>query len=289
METKLKQLFQNRTAVIATMHQKEKVIAPLLERELGLQTTVLKHFNTDQFGTFTNEVERAGNQLEAAKNKLKMAMKQSGLDIGVASEGSFGPHPVFTFSPFNRELILLLDKKHQLEITGYIANGKTNFSQKEVEGFEDAYKFALSVGFPEHGVIVKKSMETKEANEIRKGIQTVEELKQAVADFITPGSLKSLYLETDMRAMYNPTRMKNIQLATKDLLAKMRSFCPSCDTPGFAIKEVKRGLPCHYCGMPTDVIRSHLYQCEKCQYEKEDLFPNGMEFADPTYCNRCNP
>jgi len=57
-----RQLFSDRLAVLATMHQKERVIAPLLERELGIKVIVPPDFNTDIFGTFTREVKRPGTQ-----------------------------------------------------------------------------------------------------------------------------------------------------------------------------------------------------------------------------------
>jgi hypothetical protein len=190
------------------------------------------------------QIERAGNQLEAARKKVETAMLQNGVNIGIASEGSFGPHPVYSFAPFNRELILFVDKELGLEITGYVANSDTNFAQKEVKSFEEAYEFAMSVGFPMHGVIVKKNAETTKTEEIIKGIADVDQLKKAVSDLVDRSrrsffkkSFKSFFIETDMRAMYNPTRMKNIQLATQDLVSKINTACPSCQTPGFLDKR----------------------------------------------------
>jgi hypothetical protein len=51
--------------------------------------------------------------------------------------------------------------------------------------------------------------------------------------------LKSLttYVETDMRAMYNPSRMTVIQNATKKLVEKINSCCPNCNIPGFGITD----------------------------------------------------
>lgn len=45
-------LFVNRVAVLATMYHKEKVIAPILEQELGIKVIVPQDFDTDRFGTF---------------------------------------------------------------------------------------------------------------------------------------------------------------------------------------------------------------------------------------------
>lgn len=283
----IKKLFNGRKAVIATMHKKEEVIAPILERELGISTVVPTNFNTDSFGTFTNEVKRTGDQLEAAKVKAEKAMDLTGLQIGISSEGSFGPHPIIPFISFNRELILFIDKKQQLEITGYAANSDTNYAQTTVGSFDEAYEFAQSIGFPEHGVILKKSAETTERDEIVKGITSLEKLKDVLTQFIKKSP--TIFIETDMRAMYNPTRMKNIEKATLDLISKINSLCPSCSTPGYEVKEVKKGLECEYCGFPTELILSNIYGCKKCDHEEEILYPNGKEKADPSQCNICNP
>jgi len=60
--------FKGRTAAITTMHGKEKVITPLLN-EIGVTVIAPEGLNTDAFGTLTRDIDRAGNQLEAARKK----------------------------------------------------------------------------------------------------------------------------------------------------------------------------------------------------------------------------
>ena len=301
MDINIKKLFQGRKGVLATMHKKEQVITPLVERELGLILTLPENFDTDMFGSFTNEVERAGDQLQAAKVKVEKAMEETGLNIGISSEGSFGPHPLFPHIPFNRELVLFVDKEQELEITGYTANSNTNFAQKEVSSIEEAKDFISTAGFPEHGFIVKANAETITKSEIVKGITSVDELKTAIstltknskrsftANRIFKKNRKPFFIETDMRAMYNPTRMKNIELAVVDLIRKINSVCPTCFAPGFEIKEYKKGLKCAGCRFPTDSVISHLYVCKKCKHTEKIMYPNGHEYEDPSKCYICNP
>lgn len=267
------------------MHKKEQVIAPIVERELGLQLIIPDQFNTDVYGTFTNEIERVGDQLQAARKKLEKAMEQTGLTIGLASEGSFGPHPTVPFLPFNRELVLFIDKEQDIEITGYIANSNTNFQHKEVSSYEEALQFATAIGFPQHGVILKAHEQACEP--IIKGIQREADLKASLTQLLAHS--QTVFMETDMRAMCNPTRMKNIELATLDLVTKLKALCPKCATPGFTVTEVKKGLPCEYCGFPTSLPLSHFFECQKCHYQDEKKYPNGKEYADPSRCSFCNP
>lgn len=44
---------------------------------------------------------------------------------------------------------------------------------------------------------------------------------------------KSVYTETDMRSVFNPTRMNVIEKATEQLVEKIKSVCPNCKIPGF--------------------------------------------------------
>tara|TARA_B110000116_G_C16594769_1_gene472242 strand:+ start:294 stop:461 length:168 start_codon:yes stop_codon:yes gene_type:complete len=51
-------MFKGRPLIIATKHEKEKIIAPLLEDNLGGISFVNPDFDTDMLGTFSGEVER---------------------------------------------------------------------------------------------------------------------------------------------------------------------------------------------------------------------------------------
>ena len=92
-----------------------------------------------------------------------------------------------------------------------------------------------------------------------------------------------------MRGLYNPTRMKVIEKAAIQLISKIKSVCPECDSPGFGVVRAISGLLCRWCKFETKSTYSHIYQCQKCNYEIEKKFPNGKETEDPMYCDYCNP
>lgn len=277
--------FANRIGVIATMHQKEKAIAPLLEQALDIKTIVPPNFNTDTFGTFTREIKRQGTQLEAARLKAAKALSLTHETLAFASEGTFVPHPALAYLPCNREIVLLLDKKHNLEIIGQELSTETNYSHQIINTLEDAFSFASKVGFPEHGLLVRKDTS---AQEIIKGITTEKDLVEAVETALAKSS-NGIQIETDMRAMYNPTRMKNIEKATRNLIKKLQQLCPNCSYPGFDVTEYKKGLPCAICNFPTSLTIAEIYQCKHCDFRQEVLFPSSMEKADPAQCMYCNP
>lgn len=274
--------FNHRIGILATMHQKETVILPLVEEHLGIKVKVPIDFNTDQFGTFTRDIERMGDQVEAAKHKAEFAMNFTGETLAISSEGIFGPHPFLPWVPYNREIVFLIDRENEFEIFGEASTTDTNYKQMKIEKFQDAQEFCESVGFPEHAIIMRSK------DEIIKGIDTHEQLEEA-ANYFLKKSNDELFIETDMRALYNPTRMKNIKLATENLISKIYSLCSKCSYPGFEVIERKPGLLCSGCGLKTNLIKSEIYKCKKCGEQEERLYPNGRQFADPAHCPICNP
>ncbi len=156
--------FSDRTAVLATMHQKERVIAPILNRELGVKVIVPANFDTDRFGTFTRDIPRTGNQLEAARHKAEKVLAATGESLAIASEGFFFPHPAFPFIVCDRELVLLRDRVNNLEIVGEELSTETNYAHKSVQTIEEALEFAQKVGFPEHALVVMTDRDTRNHN-----------------------------------------------------------------------------------------------------------------------------
>ncbi|QOR66864.1 hypothetical protein IM538_01395 [Cytobacillus suaedae] len=274
--------FNHRIGILATMHHKEKVMSPLLEDQLGIKVNVPNNVNTDQFGTFTREIERMGDQLEAAKHKAEYAMSLTGETLAISSEGIFGPHPFLPWVPYNREIVFLTDKENEFEIFGEAITTDTNYKHMKIEKTQEALEFCETVGFPEHAVIVRNK------DQIIKGIHTHEQLEDAVNYFLKK-SKAELFIETDMRALYNPTRMRNIKSATENLIKKIYSLCSKCSFPGFEVVERKEGLLCSSCGIKTNLIKSEIYKCKKCGEQEEKLYPNGKQFADPGHCPICNP
>jgi len=281
----LESIFKNRKLLIATKHQKEKVIAPILEIELGVICFVDESFDTDILGTFTGEVERKLDPISTVREKCLQAMKINNCDLGIASEGSFGPHPSIFFVNADDEFLIFIDKLRNIEVIVREISTTTNFNGKQVQNQKELIEFADQIGFPTHGLILSKLKDEK--TEIHKGITDIENLKNSFE--LLWAKYNSVYVETDMRAMFNPTRMNVIKNATKKLVQKIKSTCPQCKTPGFGITDSKNGLKCSLCGSQTDSILSYIYICNHCQYTKEEIYPLNKTTEDPMYCIYCNP
>lgn len=281
--------FEGRTVVIATMHQKEQAIAPLLEEVLGVRVMVPSSLNTDEFGTFTRDIPRAGTQREAARRKAEAALDLTGETLAIASEGAFVPHPAVPWIGCDRELVVLVDRQHQLELVGEVLSTETNHAHQAVRSVDEALTFAEKTGFPAHGLVLMPQAQGAKSDEIIKGIRTVDELVTQVQAALTTTSMGTVHLETDMRAMHNPTRMRVIAQATQNLLEAIASTCPECGAPGFTVVEQIPGLPCGLCGLPTGQVYQSRLGCQVCGATRNVMFPNQITAADPAHCSYCNP
>lgn len=284
LEKDLMIVFKNRPLVIGTMHGKEQVIAPVLESSIGVNCFIPAAFNTDTLGTFSGEIERVLDSVETVRKKCLMAMDATGCDMGIANEGSFGPHPSIPFLHADDEWLIFIDRKHQIEILVRELSFETNYQGREVAPGDDLEDFLRSVKFPQHSVMVRP---LDNPCEWIKGLCSKEALTHAFNTI--NASDKRCWIETDMRAMHNPTRMGVIEKAARKLVTAILSTCPSCSMPGFVVTADTRGLPCELCGLPTSSVLSHIYTCKHCSFEQEMHFPFGKELEDPMYCQHCNP
>lgn len=278
-------MFAGRKILIATKHQKELVIAPAFEDALQAMCIVPEAFDTDQFGTFSGEIERKLSPLDTARLKCYAAMKATGYDLAVSSEGSFGPHPSLFFVPADDELLVLIDQRNEIEIVVRELSTETNFNSRQIRSKDELIEFAKLVQFPSHGIILKF-----EGNTIIPPIKGIQDWDLLMSTYDEHAQqCKSITAETDMRACCNPTRMDVIRKATLKLIEKIKSVCPNCNTPGFGITDHMDGLPCSQCGISTRSTFAYIRVCQKCGHKKEDFFPHGKKTEDPMYCDYCNP
>jgi hypothetical protein len=277
--------YSGRRVALLTQHGKERVIAPVLDAALGCRVEWVGGFDTDTLGTFARDIPRAGTQLEAARRKARIGMELSGLPLGLASEGAFGPDPMAGLFPWNVELLVFIDDERGIEVTG-MAQQATRFAHLLTDDWEQAAQFARQAGFPEHHLVVRP--QGQDDPRIEKGLAGWTALETAFNQARGEAENGRVFLENDLRAHAHPTRMDVIRLAAADLAAKLNSLCPACGAPGFQVMERLSGLPCADCGAPTREIRADIHGCLKCAH-RETHARAGAEHADPGRCDYCNP
>ena len=193
----------------------------------------------------------AWSQLDAARAKIAVGFEYApDARVGIASEGSFGPHPYIPFLAIGRELVLLIDRERGLELTSHFASPETNYGHTVVSDLEAASTFAERSKFPGHGLIVMGWVDEKPAPGFALFKDVVDHafLEEAVGQVVA--KCGAAFIEADMRAHRNPTRMRAIERAASDLVRRFHSTCPTCCHPGFDVTERTR-LPCEWRGLPT--------------------------------------
>ncbi len=269
-------------AAMATKHGKERQFGPPLARVLDIDLSVAP-VDTDLLGTFTPEVEREGSALETVRCKARWAMSDSGARFGVASEGSFGPHPALRVLAVGIELAMFIDSSEGIEVTEKLVCTDTNFSQVVVDAPDIPETFLTTVGFPEHALIVSPG---PRHDPVAKGVQDRAALQAAVASCVAREG--SALIQADMRAHLNPTRQRALTELAERFARRLASRCPSCGIGGWGIVDVEAGLPCEWCDQPTDLVAIERFACADTRCGHSEAV-SRVGHAPPGSCQRCNP
>lgn len=278
-------LYRGTTICYATKHRKENQSRRLIRAALGAELYAPPSLNTDTLGTFTGETPRTGKPTDVVKKKCLMGLEASGLSIGIANEGSFGPHPHFPFTSTGREIICFIDRERDIEIYEHDSFCKTNHFQALIEDEDSLNKALEDVGFPNHSVILRPTPTS--STDVYKGIKDVHKLNEAFEKCRNLSSDGKVSVESDMRAHHNLTRRHSLIKLTRKLVQRLLTACPHCETPGWGKTGIELGLPCGSCSMKTLEIKHHIFNCSACRYEEKVAVTQKL--ADPKHCSFCNP
>jgi hypothetical protein len=271
------------------MHKKEQYLEAACKKILGANLIGLNNkIDTDSLGTFSGEVERRGGQIETARLKCQMGLDFSGHYFGLANEGSFGPHPSIPFIPASLETLVFIDRQIGLEIAETRIFMQTNYRQSAFSLADDLMDFLSKSKFPSHALIVRPNI-WEDKTVIFKGIQDLIDLKKNIEFCCKKSSDSRAYIETDMRAHMNPTRGRNIHKLGIRLFRRLTRQCPSCASPGWGISGIKKGKLCKICRCPTKIPISYIWSCSLCLHHDFQPVPGGDLFAEPVWCDWCNP
>ncbi|MSZ53281.1 MAG: hypothetical protein F2600_00940 [Actinobacteria bacterium] len=272
-----------KVAVLATLHEKDSVIAPIFHDELGIEIQVSK-IDTDQFGTFAGEIPRTLSQLEAAIAKARAAIALTGNPLAIASEGTIGPNPLIPIASSDFETIVFIDSDQELVIHESYSSSEIVTVHKIARPGENIDEFLAKADFPNHGLIVRT--ENVQAVAAVKGIRDKAVLIQAIQD-LSLGS-GSAIVESDLRASFSPSRMRNIAACARLLVRRIASMCPQCDAPGWGSISPIFGLPCMDCrSNVASAVMADQYGCGKCEHRQ--VFARAATVAEARFCDSCNP
>ena len=141
--------------------------------------------------------------------------------------------------------------------------------------------------FPEHQLVVRTNERWERGGVLLKGIVDRDKLRQVTQVLQVQNG--SCWVETDMRAMANPTRMRVIAETSDRFATELATLCPSCSECWFRITEALPGLPCGLCGLPTRSVRAYRRTCRSCGHHADLPRPDAKLVEDPGHCDHCNP
>jgi hypothetical protein len=275
--------YRGAKVVLPTLHGKGALAQDPFKKLLGMDIQELQ-IDTDQFGTFSGDVERTLSPKESAIAKAKLGLAHSDYQYALASEGTIGADPTIPFINSDIEFVVFLDSINDLVISHtYRSFDITAYSHEYIEG-EELEDFLTKVDFPTHQLIVK-SLDSG-ITALAKGIANKSDLTSVLLQATKDGH-KKIVIESDLRAHASPSRAKNIRQAFTELAIRISSLCPECESPGWGITSSVRGLPCTDCGEESDAIKAHIYSCISCTHKAEgDPIATSI---DPSRCSWCNP
>lgn len=278
--------YAGRRAALATMHGKERVLARPLRAGIGVELVVPAELDTDAFGSFTGEVARRAGPRATCVAKARAGMAALGLPLGLASEATFGPHPVLGFAPYHEELLAFVDDALGLEVVERLATMRTNFAHTTSAGALPE-PFLERVGFPRHALVVRPNRGG--GSLLEKGVDDPDRLAAAIARAAAASGDGHARLETDMRAHVNPYRQRVLRRLSGALSRRLRTPCPACGAPGWGPEGHEPGLPCETCGTPTRLPWRERWACGACAHGELRPRADGVVTAEPMVCPHCNP
>ncbi len=280
--------YDGHKVILTTKHGKDKAIARPTWQALRAVVEVCPQIDTDVLGTFSGEVERVGTPREVALKKARLGLNLTGARLGVANEGSFGPHPAFPWIPSDHELLVFIDRDRDIEISEGLLTEVTNYAQCQARRIDDLTQFLERALFPSHALIVRPR-HGNGPGLLFKGITDLQSLRAAISQCASASEDGLAHVETDMRAHLNPTRMRMIRRLAHRFARRIATACPCCQTPGWGQIRAKRGLPCRACGEPTELVVNEILGCVRCDFILPKPRRDGKREADESACPICNP
>lgn len=269
---------------VATKHGKLEQIRPHFATLKDFEL-VLAPIDTDEFGTFSGEIERQKSPRETVIDKAIAGAKAIGADFGIASEGTIGPHPQIPFINADQELMAFVSISRGIQIveaytsTEIVAHTQTITDETNLE--ESLSKFDL----PQHSVNIV--IEGEAHKEVIKGLSDRGEIL-GILEKARVNPANTVKVESDFRAMSSPSRQANISRCAELLAFRLSSKCPSCSEFGWGKIGYEYGLACESCESMNDrVANAEKLGCLSCNHV--ELRSLGSSTLDPSRCEFCNP
>lgn len=269
---------------LATIHAKERAIAPAFRRVLGAEVVVASG-DTDKLGTFSGEIPRPDALIETCLLKAELAFGSLDVECALASEGSYGPIDRVPLVPAGVEIMAFVDRRRGIRLVETLATHRTNWRLFLFKARDPTLRAAVeALGFPQFGLFVISSTDPSKPV---KDLATIEDVVAAVDREAARSEQGEAIVIADMRAHRNPTRMRVLRALAWKLAKRLERLCPKCGAPGFGEIGAQRGLPCEACGSPTHWVDFHIDGCSACGHAEPRARKDARKTAPKISCSNC--
>jgi ribosomal protein L37E len=277
--------YANTRIGVATIHGKERAIAPPFRRMLDAEVVVAPGLDTDMLGTFSGEVPRPDALVETCVLKAELAFRTLDVDCSLANEGSYGPIDRVPLMPSGMEIMAFIDRRRGVRLIETLASSRTNWRLWRFKAGDPRVVPAIeALGFPSFGVFV---IAGSDPSRPVKDLSRVDDVVAAVDREAARSDNGEAILIADMRAHRNPTRMGVLRALAWKLAKRLERLCPKCRAPGFGAIGTRRGLPCQACGEPTHWIAFEVEGCSACGHTEARRRRDGRRTAPSRSCACC--
>lgn len=278
--------YRPKVVLFVTKHRKQHAVSSSFQGILGAKVIALE-LDTDMLGTFSGEVERKDDRVTCARKKCEWGLQQSGVSCVLSSEGSFAADPMRPALAVDTETLYYIDAEHDFHLHLTEHSYKTNYKMRVVSSLDELVAFSAEVGFPEHALIIRPN-DWRDKAILFKGINSQPQIVTAFEQSLKASRDNLVWVETDMRACFNPSRMGFIAELAEKMALRLTYRCPGCMTPGWGVTSQTAGLECRLCDFPTRGIKANQYACVKCEHTHTEVISDTLK-ADPALCFICNP
>jgi hypothetical protein len=179
--------------------------------------------------------------------------------------GRFGFHPYIPFKTWCHEVLHFIDRKRGFHLSISHPGKTTNYQMQVVEALDELDGFAVQAMFPSHALVLRPN-DPEDNTVLFQGVGTRNELEMTFHESRRRSRDGRVWVQTDMRAHMNPTRMAMIQEAADTLAQRLATACPDCGAPGWGRICAQREI--FSAARASTALRndSEVNGCVLCQY-----------------------
>jgi hypothetical protein len=250
--------------ILTTNHAKSIAAAPPFWNRLS--AGMLEYgLNTDVPGAFPGHAGPEGSTCDRARRKCEWGLETLRVEYALASEGSFGLHPRIPFLPWCHEALHFIDRKRGFHLSVSHRGRDTNYQSRVVDAPEALARFAAEAKFPSHALILRPN-DPVDSADVFAGIVTQGELEAAFRESLSRSKDGRVWVQTDMRAHMNPSRMTVIGELADALARRLATPCPACGAPGWgSIRGESADTGDAFAEPPRSVCRA-VFGCVLCPH-----------------------